>query len=243
MRDRHAADNDETLARPFAVPAHRNSRQDPATAAKRHFAEDDGPWDSAAGGDRSRKMQHRHKEEHHGPEQQAGPPHLTPGGDAQRCGDQGKADEIYPEHTPRHVPRHQGQQGLLAGKMFRAEDRQREGEAQVGQGYDLVDAASVGNIVLRGQEPDREQRKAGGGHGQGGARQCKEYGENSRLHGLSYLSFLSFTCMASSVATCSVQRYPSSVISMPANMFSPEPRRIEQNARCSSSISRARRYC
>ena len=44
-----------------------------------------------------------------------------------------------------------GQQGLLAGKMFCAEDRQRDGEAQVGQGYDLVDAASLGNIVLRGQ--------------------------------------------------------------------------------------------
>ena len=66
--------------------------------------------------------------------------------------------------------------------MFCAEDRQRDGEAQRGQGYNLVDAASLNNIVLSGPEPNREQREAGGGHRQRGARESKEYGENSRLH-------------------------------------------------------------
>jgi hypothetical protein len=67
--------------------------------------------------------------------------------------------------------------------MFCAEDRQRNGEAQVGQGYDFVDPTSLDNIVLRGREPNRDEREAGGGHRQGGARECKELGEVCRLHG------------------------------------------------------------
>jgi hypothetical protein len=104
-------------------------------------------------------MQHRHKEQHHGPEKQAGPPHLKLGGDAQRRSDQRKADEIYPKQTPRHVRRHRVQHELSERKMFCAEDRQRDGEAQVGQGYDLVDAASPGNIVLRRQQANHKQRE------------------------------------------------------------------------------------
>jgi len=96
-------------------------------------------------------MQHRHKEEHHGPEQ-AGPAYLNLSGDAQRCGDQRKADEIHPKQTPLHGRRPQVQQELFVGKMFCAEGRQRDGEAQVGQGYHLVDATSLGDIVLRGQQ-------------------------------------------------------------------------------------------
>jgi hypothetical protein len=81
-RDWHAAHSDETLTLPTAIPAHRNSCQNPPGAAERHFPDDDRPEDSAAGGHGSREMQHRHKEEHHRPEQQAGPPDLTLGGDA-----------------------------------------------------------------------------------------------------------------------------------------------------------------
>src|SRR2546429_2934029 len=67
--------------------------------------------------------------------------------------------------------------------MFCAEDRQRESEAQVGQGYNLIDATSLGDIVLRGQQANREQREASGGHREPNAREFKEYGENSWLHG------------------------------------------------------------
>ena len=86
----------------IAIPAHRDSGQNPAGTAKRHFPDNDRRWESAAGGDRSREMQHRHKKEHHGSQQQAGPPRLALGGNAQRCGDQRKADEIYPKHTSLH---------------------------------------------------------------------------------------------------------------------------------------------
>ncbi len=48
--------------------------------------------------------------------------------------------------------------------MFCAERRQRDGEAQVGQGYDLVDATSLGDITFRGKQADHEQRQNGGGH-------------------------------------------------------------------------------
>src|SRR5882762_9515847 len=66
--------------------------------------------------------------------------------------------------------------------MFCAEDRQRESEAQVGQGYNLIYATSLGDIVLRGQQANHEQREAGSGHPEGDAREFKKYGENSWLH-------------------------------------------------------------
>src|SRR6267154_1864045 len=59
--------------------------------------------------------------------------------------------------------------------MFCAEGRQRDGEAQVGQGCDLVEATSLGDIVFRGQQANHEQRQDGGGH--------REGGEKSWLHG------------------------------------------------------------
>ena len=65
--------------------------------------------------------------------------------------------------------------------MFCAKNRQRDGEAQMGQSYDLIGAASMGDIVLRGQQPNRQQRDAGGGHRPGSARECQECGENSYL--------------------------------------------------------------
>ena len=41
--DEHAADGDQALTRSGSISAHRNSRQDPAAAAEREFAEDDRP--------------------------------------------------------------------------------------------------------------------------------------------------------------------------------------------------------
>jgi hypothetical protein len=64
--DQHAAHSDET---PASYTSHRNSRQNPGAAAERHFPDDDRPWDSAAGFDCTGQMQHRHKKQHHGPEQ------------------------------------------------------------------------------------------------------------------------------------------------------------------------------
>jgi len=47
----------------------------------------------------------------------------------------------------------------------------------------ILSMARLGNIVPRGQQPDREQRDASDGHRQGGARQFREYRKNARLHG------------------------------------------------------------
>src|SRR6267154_4214300 len=66
--------------------------------------------------------------------------------------------------------------------MFCAERRQRDGEAQVGQGYDLVEATRLGHLVFRGQQGNHEHRQAGTGHREGGAREFKECGEKSWLH-------------------------------------------------------------
>ena len=68
--------------------------------------------------------------------------------------------------------------------MFCAENRQRDGEAQVGQGCNLVDAACPGDVVSCGQHTNRQQCEPGGGHRHGGTGKCEEYGENSLLHGL-----------------------------------------------------------
>src|ERR1700719_561373 len=67
--------------------------------------------------------------------------------------------------------------------MFCAEGRQRDGEAQVAQGCDLVEATSLGDIVFRGQQANHEQPQDGGGHREGGARKFKKCGEKSWLHG------------------------------------------------------------
>src|SRR5712675_2259510 len=67
--------------------------------------------------------------------------------------------------------------------MFCAEGRQRDGEAQVGQGCDLVEATSLDDIVFRGQQANHEQRQDRGGHREGGARKFEKCGEKSWLHG------------------------------------------------------------
>ena len=58
--------------------------------------------------------------------------------------------------------------------MFCAERRQRDGEAQVGQGYDFVDATSLGDILFAANRPITKQRQDGSGHREGGAREFKE---------------------------------------------------------------------
>ena len=45
--------------------------------------------------------------------------------------------------------------------MLCGEGRQRQGEAQVGQGYDLVEATSLRDIGFRGPQANQEQREAG----------------------------------------------------------------------------------
>src|SRR5580765_6075603 len=67
--------------------------------------------------------------------------------------------------------------------MFCAERGQRDGETHVGQGYDFVEATSLGNIIFRGKQADQEQCKNGGGHREGGGREFKKCGKKSWLHG------------------------------------------------------------
>ena len=96
------------------------------------------------------KIEHGDKHEHHDSDQQAGPAHANFAGDAQACGDQRAANKIDPEHAPGHVARHKVFDELRAKEMQCAEDRQRNSETQIGQGHDLVQPASLGDIVFRG---------------------------------------------------------------------------------------------
>jgi len=84
--------------------------------------------------------------------------------------------------------------------VFCAEDCQRDGKAQVGQGYNLVDPTSLSDIVLRGQQANHEQREAGGGHQEGGAREVKKYGWNSCLHGLKFYDEVGFQTALAALA-------------------------------------------
>ena len=75
--------------------AHGGGGKKPGSAAEGHLAEDNGPADPVAmTGDRLREMNHGHEEKHHDAEEQAGPAHLNRGGDAQRGGQQGAANEM-----------------------------------------------------------------------------------------------------------------------------------------------------
>lgn len=49
-------------------------------------------------------------------------------------------------------------------KRCSAEDRQRDGEAHVAQGHDLLQAVGLGDLVFRGQCSDHEEREAGAAH-------------------------------------------------------------------------------
>src|SRR5262245_29067721 len=66
--------------------------------------------------------------------------------------------------------------------MQRAKDRQRDSETQIAQGHELVQAASLGDLILRRQYSDHEEGDTGGAHCDLGARDFEERGENSLAH-------------------------------------------------------------
>jgi hypothetical protein len=49
--------------------------------------------------------------------------------------------------------------------MLRAKDRQGEGETQIAQDYDFVEAAGLRDIGLRSPQGNREEQDCGDGHG------------------------------------------------------------------------------
>jgi hypothetical protein len=66
--------------------------------------------------------------------------------------------------------------------MLCAEDRQGDGETQIAQGYDLVQAAGPCDIGLRSPQRDEEKQDAGDAHRNCRARDLKKYGENGCVH-------------------------------------------------------------
>ena len=128
------------------------------------------------------KMDHGDEEEHHESEEQRGPAHGDSGGNAQRCGDQGAADEICPEQMPGHEGGDSVLDELSGGEMFGAEDRERNGETQVGQGDDFVEAAGLGDLAFCGQDADEKKNDASSAHGVGGAGDFEENEENECGH-------------------------------------------------------------
>src|SRR5882724_4952418 len=127
-------------------------------------------------------MHHGHKKKHHDPEQQAGPAHLNFCGNAQGSGQQRKAHEIRPKQSPRHVLGHAEHDESCAREVLRAEDRQGDGETQIAQGYDLVQAGGTGDIGLRSPQRNKEKQDAGAAHRNHRARDLKKCGENGWVH-------------------------------------------------------------
>jgi hypothetical protein len=66
--------------------------------------------------------------------------------------------------------------------MQGAEDRQRDGETQIAQGYDLVEAAGPCDIGLGSPQGDQKKQDAGAAHRDRGARERKKCGENGCVH-------------------------------------------------------------
>jgi hypothetical protein len=54
-----------------------------------------------------------------------------------------------------------------------------DGETQIAQGYDLVEAAGPRDIGLRSPQGNQEKQDAGAAHRDHGARELKKCGENS----------------------------------------------------------------
>ena len=67
-------------------------------------------------------------------------------------------------------------------EMQGAEDRQGGGETQIAQGYDLVEAAGLRDIGLRGPQRNQEKQDAGAAHRNHRARDLKKCGENGCVH-------------------------------------------------------------
>jgi len=74
---------------------------------------------------------------------------------------------------------------LCAGEMFRAENRQRDGETQIAQGGDLVQAVGLGDVIFGGQYADEKKNDSGRTHGDGGAGDFEECEENCLVHRIS----------------------------------------------------------
>ena len=62
--------------------------------------------------------------------------------------------------------------------MQGAEDRQGNGETQIAQGYDLVEAAGPRDIALRSPQRNQEKQEAGAAHRNRCARDLEKCGEN-----------------------------------------------------------------
>jgi hypothetical protein len=66
--------------------------------------------------------------------------------------------------------------------MLRAEDRQGDGETQIAQGYDLIQAAGSPDIGLRHPQGDKEKQDAGAAHRNSCARDLNKCGKNGGVH-------------------------------------------------------------
>ena len=164
--------------------AHSAGRKQPASATEYHLAQSQRPCNSVFGlGENSRDIHHRHKKKHHDAEQQARPLHLNFCGNAQGRGQQRKADEVGPEQMPRHIRGHAHLDEFCGREVLRAEDRQGQGETQIAQGDDFVEAAGLRDIGLRSPQCDREKQDGGGAHGGRRGREIKKREENDWVHG------------------------------------------------------------
>jgi hypothetical protein len=66
--------------------------------------------------------------------------------------------------------------------MQRAEDRQGNGETQIAQGYNLVEAALSREIVFRSPKRDQKKQEAGEAHRDCGPGELKKCGGNDGVH-------------------------------------------------------------
>jgi len=66
--------------------------------------------------------------------------------------------------------------------MQGAEDRQGDGETQIAQGYDLVEAASARDIGLGSPKGNQENQDAGAAHRERGSVQRKKCSEKGCVH-------------------------------------------------------------
>jgi hypothetical protein len=66
--------------------------------------------------------------------------------------------------------------------MLRAEDRQGDGETQIAQDYDFVQAASPRDIGFRSPQRNKEKQDGGAAHRDHRARDLKKCDENCCVH-------------------------------------------------------------
>jgi hypothetical protein len=66
--------------------------------------------------------------------------------------------------------------------MQGAENRQRGGETQIAQGYNLVQAARPRDIGFRSPQGNQEKQDSGAAHRNHSSRNLKKCGENGYVH-------------------------------------------------------------